>query len=550
MAKKSPNPKEGEDEKRDVGRPKIASVLSLSYNNTYLDILNKNHAMLDGTFRFCVFDDHRARGSLDGHDSVRMMVNTSYIQEFQGGDRDAKTFLEALRKKIYGKSREGGGAETNLKSGSLNQETYQLNWRKIFHKEKFLILWYTTTLKQEEQYVPSMNFTEIKEQDTDITPVAFPAGYHASEFGNDFYCVKKRFKTHQDMTKDVVSLRPPLDSAGEFGTGSGKKSDFLTEAEADALASSDTEDEADADDVESSEDEDEADANASKMFGPESEMGLISEGIKMGKEMIKGAMKKPSSNMPSSNLQGMNRAEREKKFKQYKLAAAKHRDRLMDGPVLVHALKQHGYAAPPPHGYGTRSTDRPEAQQRVIDNENAVRKLFQQHKNKLYDHDNPASRSWVGEMGKRAAAAYGSAYTSAGKAVVNGAVSVGSAVGRAAKGTGSLIASAIVGEGEEEPSKNPGFMQMDQKLRPDRFVKVASDYTLHNTSSNNGFAGLFDGIADKEVKNAFRTIAGTNEKWNAYCQIIVSNNNWSPSNENCLNGLDGMRQTIQNESGH
>jgi hypothetical protein len=185
---------------------------------------------------------------------------------------------------------------------------------------------------------------------------------------------------------------------------------------------------------------------------------------------------------------------------------------------------------------------------RVRDNKNAVRKLFTEYNNKPYDHDNPASRSWVGEMGKRAAAAYGSAYTSMGKAVVNGAVSVGSAAGRAAKGTGSLIASAIVGEGEEEPSKNPGFRQMGNKPRTDRHVKVASDYTLHNTSSNNGFAGLYDDIAEKRVKNAFRTIAGTDEKWNAYCQIIVGNNAWSPTDEGCLNGLDGMRQTIQNET--
>jgi len=428
---KSPTPKageDGEDKKRDVGRPKIAGVLSLSYNNTYLNILNKNHAMLDETFMFCVFDDERARSSVNGHDSVRMMVNSSYIQEFKGGDRDAKAFLEALRKKIYGKSREGGDAETNLRSGSLNQETCQINWKKLFHKDKFLILWYTTILKQEEKYVPSMNFTEIKEQDTDITPVAFPAGYHASDFGNDFYAVKKRFKTHQDMTRDVVSLRPPLDSAGEFGTGSGGKSDFLTEEEADAVASSDTEDEADADTVASSEDE--ADAVASsEMFGPESGMGLISDGIKMGKKMIKMGKEaiKPSSKMPSSKWEGIKHAERVKRFKQYKLALAEHEQSQMNGPALVHALQQHGYDAPPPHGYGTRSTDRPEARMRLHNNKNAVKALFKEHNGIPYDHYNIQSRSWVANMGRRAAAAYGSAYTSAGRAVANGVVSVGSA---------------------------------------------------------------------------------------------------------------------------
>jgi len=89
---------------------------------------------------------------------------------------------------------------------------------------------------------------------------------------------------------------------------------------------------------------------------------------------------------------------------------------------------------------------------------------------------------------------------------------------------------------------------MGNKTRTDRHVKVASDYTLDNTFSNNGLAGLYDDITEKRVKNAFRTIAETNEKWNAYCQIIVGKNAWSPSNEKCLNGLDGMRQTIQNES--
>jgi len=48
--------------------------------------------------------------------------------------------------------------------------------------------------------------------DTEISLVAFPAVYRASEFGNDYYAVKKRFTNYKDLLNALVPLTPPLET--------------------------------------------------------------------------------------------------------------------------------------------------------------------------------------------------------------------------------------------------------------------------------------------------------------------------------------------------
>jgi hypothetical protein len=537
--------------KRDVGKPVDSAVPYLSYNEEYLSILNRHHEMLHEAFMFCVFDDDRAQNSTDGVDSVRMMVNCSYVQKFPGGDTEVKHFLKKLREKIYGKSRAGGHAEINLRAGSLDQETYRIKWQKIHHPTDCLVLWYTTELEQSLRYVPTVNVTEFTSLDTDITPVAFPAAYHASDFGNDIYAVKSRFKDHVQLTKAAVSLRAPLDGAGTYDTGFRKGSEFVSQRKAQSAGS-------EMFDPETIRDNEgrkvnvfdmknkklsKARENAHMRTDPESEMGSFSDGIKGAMKMGKDALKsgkdaltgKPGSKQLPSSAQ---RAGREERMKAYKLALEQSEEYQEDGDELLDTLKQHGWERPPPHGYGSHATDRPEARMILHKNDKALKKVYTLKTGKKFDKDDPESKLWIFDKAKEAAASAASGAAYIGNAGASAAYSVGSAAGRAMSNTGSAVGTMVMGSGPDDE-------QVIKNLS-DRHVKVASNYTLDNTMSNNGLAGLYGAITDKRIKNAFRTISESDEKWYAFCRNIVGKNAWSASNEKCIDGLDGMRETIIN----
>ena len=559
--------------KRDVGYPAGTNVPYLSYNEEYLSIINRHTEMLHEAFMFCVFDDDRAQNSANGEDSVRMMVNCSYVQKFPGGDTEVKKYLKKLREKIYGKSRAGGHAEMNLRAGSLDQETYRIKWQKIHHPTDYLILWYTTELEQSLRYVPTVNVTEMRTFDTDITPVAFPAAYHANDFGNDLYAVKARFKDHVQLTRAAVSLRAPLDGAGTYDSGFKNGSEFVSKRQAESVGSDmfnpdtlrDNEGRKvkvfDMNKVEIGKAREDA-----QNTDPESEMGSFSEGIaelkkgwkdaggmkgviKMGKDVLKGgkSKSKPSSKQFPSSEQ---KAEREERMKAYKLALEESEEYQKseeyeeseeseeDGIALLHTLKQHGWEHPPPHGYGSRSTDRSDAKMVLHNNDKALKKVFTLENGIKYDKRDPESKLWMLDKAKQAAAAAAAGAASVGSAAGKAASSVGSAAGRALSNTGSAVGTMMMGSGPDD--------EQVIKNRSDRHVKVASNYTLDNTMSNNGLAGLYDAITDKRIKNAFRTISESDVKWYAFCQNIVGKNAWSPSNEKCIDGLDGMRETIIN----
>jgi len=569
--------------KHDVGRPEATTAPSLSYNEAYLKVINKHQEMFNEAFMFCVFDDDRAKNSLNGRDSVRMMVNCSYIQEFDGA-ADAKMFIEKLRKKIYGHSREGGYAEKDLSCGSLDQVTYRIKWQKLYHKDKYLVLWYTTELEQSLLYVPTVNVTELKNYDTQITPVAFPAGYHASDFGNDFYAVKKRFVDHVQLTQAAVSLRPPLDGAGEFGPDITQwpGSEIVSQRQADAASAMFPHRESFLDN--NGHEVQVFDKNAQKT-GPESDMGAIQDGMnnlkkawkdaggmagvtKMAATALKAAGTKPNSKQLGPESEDENNYAREKRLKAYQLALEKSREyqgargargargaqesqeSQEDGDDLLDTLIEHGWERPPPHGYGSHPTDRPAAKMILRKNEDALKKVFTLKTGQSFDKDDPVSKLWIFDKAKEAAAIAASKAKGAAAAAASGAASLGKAAGKAASSVGSAAGRAVSNTGSAVGSlisagPEPDDEQVIENLS-DRHVKVASNYTLDNTMSNNGLAGLYDEIDNKRIKNAFRTISKSDAKWFAFCQNIVGKNAWSPSNEKCIDGLDGMRETIIN----
>ena len=207
---------DADDDDYDVGELEhTAEPANSSYNEKYMGVMNDHVDIIDTSFKMCVFDDDRAKNGKNGGSSVRRMVNTKYIQIFSDLT-SANRKISALRSHIYGDTVDGGdpggSADDGLRSGTLDQESFSVHWQKIWSKTKFHIFWYTTKLSQAARYIPQQNLTEVENFDTEISLVAFPAVYRASEFGNDYYAVKKRFTNYKELLNALVPLTPPLES--------------------------------------------------------------------------------------------------------------------------------------------------------------------------------------------------------------------------------------------------------------------------------------------------------------------------------------------------
>jgi len=193
------------------GKPKDApSDIPKSYNEMFLEIIFK-YANMDDHWELCVFDDELSRDSSDGGDSTRINVNENYIEKFSNFPKAAAR-IEKLRHFIYGDSIYGGSSDTELRSGSLDQETFRINWQRIYTADDSChIFWYTTVLSNAHMYVPQLNQTEHENFDTEMNVVAYPAVFRQEQFGNDIMVIKKQFTDYKQLLASVKELRPPLD---------------------------------------------------------------------------------------------------------------------------------------------------------------------------------------------------------------------------------------------------------------------------------------------------------------------------------------------------
>ena len=193
------------------GMPKDApSDIPKSYNEMFLETIFK-YANMDDHWELCVFDDELSRDSSDGGDSTRINVNENYIEKFSNFPKAAAR-IEKLRHFIYGDSIYGGSSDTEMRSGSLDQETFRINWQRIYTSDdSFHIFWYTTVLSNAHMYVPQLNQTEHENFDTEMNVVAYPAVFRQEQFGNDIMVIKKQFTDYKQLLASVKELRPPLD---------------------------------------------------------------------------------------------------------------------------------------------------------------------------------------------------------------------------------------------------------------------------------------------------------------------------------------------------